>query len=338
MKKKNKNPGIIIRGGITDIPGILVGSVEDTSGLTGCTVVMYPKGAVPGVDVRGGAPGTELTDAIRPGTSADFIQAILLTGGSNFGLGATSGVMNWLAEHGFGAMTESGPVPTVPAAVIFDITYAKGALRPDAKMGYEACEAATNLPVQEGSVGAGAGATVGKIYGCPMKGGMGTASWTIPGGPTVGALVVVNALGDIWNNGHIIAGALRPNGTFVNQTKAILEGEIPTPCANKFRGMNTTIAVIATNAKLTKAEASRVASLAHDGMARAISPVHLQEDGDTVFCLATGTDKSGLTGEFAVNAVGTTAAVVLRKAIVRGVQAATKFNQHKTLFHPDEEE
>ncbi len=308
------------QGGLTDVPGILVGNAEDESGRTGCTVILCPKGAVPGVDIRGGAPGTELTDAIRPGTSTDVVQAVLLTGGSYFGLAATEGVMHWLTEKGIGFMTEAGPLPAVPAAVIFDIIYAKGARRPDAKMGYAACQAANAGPISEGSVGAGAGATVGKIYGRPMKGGLGTASWTIPGGPIVAALAVVNPLGDVWDRGRIIAGALRADGTFVNQTRAILEGELPPTGPQR----STTIAVVATTARLTKAEASRIATLAHDGMARGISPVHLQDDGDTVFCLATGSDKSGLTGDFAVTAVGTAAAVVLEKAIIRGVQMAYK--------------
>jgi L-aminopeptidase/D-esterase-like protein len=248
------------------------------------------------------------------------VDAVLLTGGSYFGLAATEGVMHWLTEKGIGFMTDAGPLPTVPAAVIFDIIYAKGARRPDAKMGYAACQAANVGPIAEGSIGAGAGATVGKIYGRPMKGGLGTASWTIPGGPIVAALAVVNPLGDVWDRGRIVAGALRPDGTFVNQTRAILDGELPS--ASQLR--STTIAVVATTAKLTKAEASRVATLAHDGMARAISPVHLQNDGDTVFCLATGSDKSGLAGDFAVTAVGTVAAVVMERAIIRGVQMAYK--------------
>ncbi|MFM1650705.1 P1 family peptidase [Brevibacillus sp. B_LB10_24] len=312
--------GMVFKGGLTDVPGILVGHAEDESGRTGCTVVLYPKGAVPGVDVRGGFPGTIQTDAIRPGTATEVVQAVLLTGGSNFGLAAASGVMNWLAQRGFGVPTEGGTLPTVPGAVIFDLIFAKGARRPDAKMGYAASQAANAGPVEEGSVGAGAGATVGKIYGRPMKGGVGTASWKIPGGPVVAALAVVNAVGDIWDHDHIIAGALRPNGTFVNQTRAILEGVPP----RTSQGRNTTIAVVATTAVLTKAEASRVATLAHDGMARAISPVHTQADGDTIFCLATGTDTSGLTGNNAVTAVGTTAAVVLEQAIIRGVRAANR--------------
>ncbi|MFF2910235.1 P1 family peptidase [Paenibacillus sp. NPDC057934] len=315
------------KGSITDVPGVLVGHAEDKSGRTGCTVILYPEGAVPGVDVRGGYPGTEQTDAIKPGTSTDLIQGVLLTGGSNFGLAATAGVVNWLAEHGYGTQTAVGPLPTVPAAVIFDLYYAKGSPRPDTRLGYMAAQTAKAGSVAMGSVGAGAGATVGKIYGTPMKGGVGTASWKISGGPVVAAIVVVNALGDIWDEDHIIAGALEPDGKFVNQTKAILEGIPPMPAA--VRSRSTTIAVIATTAKLDKAEAGRVATLAHDGMARAISPVHIQEDGDTIFCIATGTDTSGLIGNAAVTAVGTVAAVVLEQAIVRGVKAAQAEIEHQ---------
>ncbi|WP_079414940.1 P1 family peptidase [Paenibacillus ferrarius] len=315
------------KGSITDVPGVLVGHAEDKSGRTGCTVILYPEGAVPGVDVRGGYPGTEQTDAIKPGTATDLIQGVLLTGGSNFGLAATAGVVNWLAEHGYGTPTGVGPLPTVPAAVIFDLYYAKGSPRPDAQLGYKAAKAAKAGSVAQGSVGAGAGATVGKIYGTPMKGGVGTASWQIPGGPIVAAIVVVNALGDIWDHDHIIAGALEPDGKFVNQTRAILEGIPPMP--SSIRNRSTTIAVIATTAKLDKAEAGRIATLAHDGMARAISPVHIQADGDTIFCIATGTDTSGLIGNAAVTAVGTVAAVVLEQAIVRGVKAAQAQIKHQ---------
>lgn len=300
-------------GGLTDVPGILVGSVEDKSGRTGCTVILCPDGAVPGVSVVGGNPGTQQTDSIRPGTKEEPVKAVLLTGGSNFGLAAASGVTRWLFEHNV------DEVPIVPTAVIFDLLFAKGSVPPDTNLGYAACEAANAGPVSEGNVGAGAGATVGKFYGSPMKGGLGTASLHIPGGPVVAALAVVNPLGDIWDNGRIVVGALRPNGTFVNQTRAMLNG-VPSPLFTQT--MNTTIAVVATTAQLTKAEASRVATLAQDGMARAISPVHTQWDGDTVFCLALGSDICYLKGDAAVTVVGTAAAAVLEKAIIRGALAA----------------
>ena len=299
-------------GGLTDVPGILVGTAEDESGRTGCTVIICPKGAVPGVSVVGGNPGTMETDSIRPGTREELVQAVLLTGGSRYGLSAASGVMRWLYEQ------RISEVPLVPAAVIFDLLYAKGSNPPDAALGYTACQAANKGPVAEGNVGAGAGATIGKFYGEPMKGGQGTASIHIPGGPVVAALAIVNPLGDVWNHGHIVVGALRPDGEFVNQTRVMLEG-VPSPL---FSEMNTTIAVVATTAQLTKAEASRVATLAQDGMARAISPIHSQWDGDTIFCLATGSDTEYYKGDAAITVIGTAAAVVLEKAIIRGALAA----------------
>lgn len=312
MKNEENNFMKNKRGGLTDIPGILVGAVEDESGRTGCTVIICPNGAVPGVSVVGGNPGTMETDSLRPGTKEDPVQAVLLTGGSRYGLAAASGVMRWLYENGI------AEVPHVPAAVIFDLLYAKGSNPPDAALGYAACQVANTGTVKEGNVGAGAGATIGKFYGTPMKGGQGTASIHIPGGPVVAALAIVNPLGDVWQQGHIVVGALRPDGKFVNQTKLMLEG-VPSPL---FSEMNTTIAVVATTAQLTKAETNRVAALAQDGMARAISPIHSQWDGDTIFCLATGTDTDYYKGDAAITVIGTAAAVVLEKAIIRGALAA----------------
>lgn len=301
-------------GGLTDVPGILVGSAQNKNGRTGCTVILCPAGATPGVDVRGGNPGTLLTDAVRPGMKDNPVRAVLLTGGSNLGLPAVGGVMRWLVEH----VIEE--VPVVPAAVIYDVDYARGSPPPDAEMAYAACESANAGPIAEGNVGAGAGATIGKFYGRPMKGGLGTASVKIPGGPVVAAIAAVNPLGDVWDQGRIVAGALQPDGKFVNQTQAMLDG-IPSPLF--FEPRNTTIAVVATTAQLTKAEACRVASLAHDGMARAISPIHTQWDGDTVFCLALGTDQNyRMTSDAAITVVGTAAAVALEQAIIRGAIAA----------------
>jgi len=299
-------------GGLTDIPGILVGNAQDKSGRTGCTVILCPNGAVPGVSVSGGGPGTQNTDIVRPGTEDLPAYGVLLTGGSFFGLPAAGGVMRWLVEQGI------AEVPLVPAAVIFDLPFAKGSIPPDAALAYAACQAANAGPVPEGNVGAGAGATAGKIYGRPMKSGLGTASWTIPGGPVVAALAVVNPVGDVWWGGRIVVGALRPDGTFVNQTQALLNG-VPTPYTQT---MNTTIAVVATTARLTKTEANRVAALAEDGMGRAISPDHTQWDGDTIFCLSLGSFTSNLTSDELVTQVGTAAAVVLQQAIIRGALAA----------------
>lgn len=295
------------------MPGILVGNAENTSGRSGCTVILCPGGAVAGVDVGGGSPGTQNTDILRAGNSEYPVYGLLLTGGSFFGLPATGGVMRWLVEQ------QIDDVPLVPAAVIYDLPYAEGSSPPDADLAYLACRTASSGPVSEGNVGAGAGATAGKIYGIPMKSGLGTASLRIPGGPVVAALAIVNPLGDVWNNGRIVVGALRPDGAFVNQTQAMLEG-VPSPLY--FR--NTTIAVIATTALLTKAQANRVARLADDGMARAISPNHTQWDGDTVFCLALGSETTELSSDALVSIVGTAAAVVLQQAIVRGALAAQR--------------
>lgn len=300
-------------GGLTDVPGILVGNAEDESGRTGCTVILCPDGAVPGVDVSGGSPGTQNTDIIRPGEAEYPVYGLLLTGGSFFGLPAAGGVMRWLVEQ------RIDEVPLVPAAVIFDLPFAMGSPPPDAALAYAACQAANAGPVPEGNVGAGAGATVGKIYGKPMKGGLGTASLRIPGGPVVAALAVVNALGDIWDQGRIVVGALNPNGTFVDQTRVMLDG-VPSPLF--YQPTSTTIALVATTERLTKAEATRVARLADDGMARAISPNHTQWDGDTVFCLALGSHTSNMTRDAVVTIVGTAAAVVLEQAIIRGALAA----------------
>lgn len=299
-------------GGLTDVHGILVGNAEEKSGRTGCTVILCPDGAVPGVSVSGGGPGTQNTDIIRPGTQENPAYGVLLTGGSFFGLSAAGGVMRWIVEHGI------AEVPLVPAAVIYDLPFAKGSPPPDAALAYAACLAANAGPVPEGNVGAGAGATAGKIYGRPMKSGLGTASWTIPGGPVVAALAVVNPVGDVWCGGRIVVGALRPDGTFVNQTQAMLDG-VPPP---NIQTRNTTICVVATTARLTKTEANRVAALAEDGMGRAISPDHTQWDGDTIFCLSTGSYTSKLTSDELVTQVGTAAAVVLEQAIIRGAMAA----------------
>ncbi|SDE29501.1 putative aminopeptidase [Sporomusa acidovorans DSM 3132] len=220
--------------------------------------------------------------------------------------------MRWIVEQGI------DDVPLVPAAVIYDLPFAKGSPPPNAALAYAACQAANAGPVPEGNVGAGAGATAGKIYGRPMKSGLGTASLCIPGGPVVAALAVVNPVGDVWCGGRIVVGALNPDGTFVNQTRAMLAG-VPSPHSQT---RNTTIAVVATTALLTKAEANRVAVLAEDGMARAISPDHTQSDGDTIFCLALGSDPSDLSSDELVTLVGTAAAAVLEEAIIRGALAA----------------
>jgi len=295
---------------ITAIQGIRVGHASDMHARTGCTVVLCESGAVAGVDVRGSAPGTRETDAIRPGRLVREAHAILLTGGSAFGLDATGGVMRYLEERGVGFPVGALRVPIVPAAVIFDLGVGDPHIRPDAAMGYSACEAADCAPVQMGAVGVGTGATVGKVVGCAASpGGLGSAVSSRAGGLIVGAVVAVNAVGNVvGSDGAIIAGARDPDtGEFVDVTDSR---------SNAQAGANTTIGVVATNAILSPAEAGRVASTAHDGLARAIRPAHTLYDGDTIFALATGALHAD------ANVVGVLAADVVREAIVRAVQAA----------------
>lgn len=305
-------------GGITQVPGVQVGHAGDDRGGTGCTVVLFPpEGAVTGVDVRGPAPGTRETDLLRPGARVDRIHAILLTGGSAFGLAAAGGVMAYLEEQGIGHYVGVARVPLVPAAVIFDLVVGDPAARPDAAMGYAACQAASAGPVAEGNVGAGTGATIGKLMGMGgiMKGGVGTASLVLDSGVTVGALVVVNALGDVYHPelGVKLAGTRDPEtGALLDTRDYVRRGVEPNPRA----GLNTTLAVVATDARLDKAEACRVASMAHNGLARSIMPVHTMMDGDVVFAASTGEK------EASPSTVGAAASQVVAAAVVRAVHAA----------------
>lgn len=305
-------------GAITDVPGIRVGHWTHPDAPTGCTVVIADGGAVGGVDQRGGAPGTIETDLLDPLNTVQTVNAVFLSGGSAYGLGATHyGVMRYLEERGQGYRVGRGlVVPIVPGAIIFDLHVA-GNVRPGPDCGYEAASAASDGAVPEGSVGAGAGATVGKLRGIgrAMKGGVGTASITLESGLTVAAIVVVNALGDVIDpaTGRVIAG-VRGDGDVLVDARRIVREEVP---AQPLR-QNTTIGVVATNARLTKAEATKVAQMAQNGLARAIVPVHTPSDGDTVFSLATGT----LTDGFDVGQVGALAAEVMAVAILRAVRAA----------------
>jgi len=304
-------------GKITDVPGIEVGHAQNFHAGTGCTVVISRKGAVGGVDVRGSAPGTRETDLMRPMNLVERVHAVVLCGGSAFGLAAAGGVMRYLEEHGVGFDTGVARVPIVAGAVIFDLGYGDWRVRPDEGMGYEACLNAGTGDVPQGSVGAGTGATVGKILGmeCCMKGGVGTSSIRLPGGIVVGAIVVVNALGDVVDpqTGRILAGARDPKtGKFINTWNFILEG-------NTIKGQelgNTTVGVVATNAYLTKEQANKVAAMAHDGLALAIRPVHTMLDGDTLFVLSTGQI------ECDVNVIGTAAAEAIARAVVNAVKNA----------------
>jgi L-aminopeptidase/D-esterase-like protein len=309
---------------ITDVPGIRVGHATHATARTGCTVVLcdLPKGrgAVGGVDQRGGAPGTRETDLLRPLHLVQEVHAVLLAGGSAFGLAAAEGVMRYLEERGVGFHARVAKVPIVPAAILFDLDVGDASVRPDAAMGYAACQAASSGPVAEGNVGVGTGASVGKILGIgrAMKGGIGTASAHLGGGLVVGALVAVNAFGDVVDpaSGRILAGARRLVGEGFADTLATLRGLVGKATLRFAAAHNTVIGVVATNARLTKEEANKVAQMAHDGLARAIRPAHTLFDGDTLFALATGPKRAD------VNLIGAYAAETVAQAIVRAVQAA----------------
>lgn len=287
---------------ITRIQGILVGHDSDQEGMTGCTVVLTPDGATAGVDVRGAAPGTRETDLLRPENLVQQVHGVILAGGSAFGLDAAGGVMRWLAEQGSGFDAGIARVPIVPGAVIFDLMEGDAHAWPDAAAGYRACTVASAEPVSPGRVGAGTGATVAKVYGPQgaRPGGVGSAVAELPAGGLVGALVVVNALGEIFD-----PHSGRPLVSGVGGTPP---GGWPLP------GQNTTLGVVATDIPLSKAQCQRVAQMAHDGLARTIRPSHTMYDGDTIFVLSTGL---GPTGD--VNGVGILAAEVVAQAIVRAV-------------------
>jgi L-aminopeptidase/D-esterase-like protein len=309
--------------GLTAVPRIKVGHFTLPERPTGCTVVLVDgEGAVGGVSQRGGAPGTRETDLLDPQNMVDKVNAVVLAGGSAFGLAAADGVMRYLEERGVGwKVGAAGVVPIVPAAILFDLGFGGDAkIRPTADCGHRAAAAATSGPVAEGNVGAGAGATVGKMAGPgrAMKGGIGTASITLPNGLSVGAIVAVNAVGDIVDpvSGQLVAGLRTADGKALADASALLRsGAIgaTTPRA----GGNTTIAVVATNARLSKADVNRVAAMADDAFARAIRPSHTTSDGDTVFALATGQ-----WGPAGATQVGALAADVLAEAIVRAVVQA----------------
>jgi L-aminopeptidase/D-esterase-like protein len=304
---------------ITDVDGLSVGHYTDLENITGCTVVLaLPEGAVAGVDVRGSAPATRETDLLRPAHLVERAHAILLTGGSAFGLDAAAGVMRFLEERQVGFPFGGAFVPIVPAAALFDLGIGNALVRPDEKAGYAACEAATGGAVEEGSVGAGTGASVGHLLGpkFAMKSGIGTTSQKIGKGIIVAAIVVANPLGDVIDpqTGNIIAGTLRPViGGWLDTGNAI-KGDLA-QLALGFR--NTTIGVVATNAALTKEQVNVVAMMAHDGIARALRPAHSMFDGDALFALATGRIKDG-----DVTAIGHAASEVVAASIVRGVRAA----------------
>lgn len=305
-------------GAITAVPGIRVGHATDPVGLTGCTVVLCEKGAVGGVDQRGGAPGTRETDLLRPLHLVQKVHAVLLAGGSAFGLAAAEGVMRYLEERRVGFDARVAKVPIVPAAILFDLDLGDPKARPNAEMGYAACQTASDGPVAEGSVGAGTGATVGKILGPKraMKSGLGTAVASLGGGLVVGALVAVNAFGDVVDpaTGGILAGARKLRSDELADTLATMR-TFAGKAILRFAS-STVIGVVATNARLTKEEANKVAQMAQDGIARAVRPAHTMFDGDTLFALATSDKRAD------VNLVGAYGAEVVAQAIVRAVRAA----------------
>ena len=314
-------PGADARG-LTAVDGLKVGSVTLAERPTGCTVILVDgAGAVGGVSQRGGAPGTRETDLLDPGNMVDKVNAVVLSGGSAFGLEAATGTVRWLEEHGMGWDVRIAKVPIVPSAILFDLPVGGNPkVRPTADCGYRAADAATSGAVQEGSIGAGAGATVGKSGGPnrSMKAGLGSYAIRMPNGLVVGAIVAVNAVGDIIDpdTGRVVAGVRSPDGTFADARLLLRRGG---PSQTPRPGENTTIGLVATNATLTKADAHRMAIMADDGFARAIFPSHTMGDGDTVFSLATGT----WTGEANITQIGALAADVLAKAIVRAATEAT---------------
>ncbi|MCB9102104.1 MAG: P1 family peptidase [Anaerolineales bacterium] len=302
------------------IPGIQVGHAQNLTAATGCTVVLTPAGAVCGVDQRGGAPGTREISLLQPMHLVEKVNAVLLAGGSAFGLAAADGVMRWLEEHHIGLDVIVARVPIVPAAVLFDLTIGRSDIRPDAAMGYEACQNAVNETsgLSTGSVGAGTGATVGKIIGpqAAMKAGIGAAVIEVRPNLFVGALIAVNCFGDVIDpqSGQILAGARKlPDGGFANTMQVMKQ-----TTGAYIRPGNTVIGLVATNAPLSKETANKVAQMAHNGLARTVRPAHTMFDGDTLFALSTGTGQLG-----DVNLIGAFAAEAVAQAVVDAVQQAT---------------
>lgn len=307
--------------GLTAVRGLEVGHFTMPGRPTGCTVILTGAGVVGSVDVRGGAPATKETDLLDPVNAVEVVHAIVLSGGSAFGLDASTGVMRYLEERGIGYETRVARVPIVPAASLIDLAFGGDPkIRPNAECGYKAAEAATDGPVAEGNVGAGAGSTVGKTAGSQraMKAGIGSSAIVQPSGLVVAAIVAVNAVGDIIDpsTGRVVAGVRTADGKALADARRVIRaGGDLRPRA----GENTTIGVVATNARLTKVQAQKVAQMAHDGYARAINPVHTPGDGDTIFSLATATHE----GEANVSMIGALAAEAMADAVVRAATEAT---------------
>ncbi|MBZ6007130.1 MULTISPECIES: P1 family peptidase [Paraclostridium] len=304
---------------ILDVKGIKVGQVEDKEGLTGCTVIICEDGGVCGVDVRGSAPGTRETDLLDPINMVQKVHAIVLSGGSAFGLESTCGVSRYLEEKGIGFDVGVAKVPIVTGAVLFDLGVGNPKCRPNIEMGYKACEIANNIELKQGNYGAGCGATVGKIRGSEFctKGGIGSYSIKLDNGLVVSAIIAVNAFGDVYENGQVIAGVLNDDkNDFLNTYDLMKKG------VNKggFNIDNTTIGAVVTNAKLSKAECKKISQMAHNGFAKSIFPIHTPHDGDTIFTLATGEVETDIT------LLGSIASEVVEKSVISAIKNASKTN------------
>lgn len=304
---------------ILDVKGIKVGQVQQMEGLTGCSVIICEEGAVCGVDVRGSAPGTRETDLLDPINMIQKVHAVVLSGGSAFGLEATCGVSKYLEENGIGFDVGVAKVPIVTGAVLFDLGVGDPKCRPNIDMGYEACKVASSTNLEQGNFGAGCGATVGKIKGSNFctKGGIGSYSIKLDNGLVVAALIAVNAFGDVYEEGKVIAGVLNDSkDEFLNTYNLMKQG------VNKggFNIDNTTIGVVATNAKLDKAQCKKVSQMAHNGFAKTIFPIHTPHDGDTIFTLATGEVETDVT------LLGSLATEVVEKSIINAIKNAKSIN------------
>lgn len=317
-----------MKNSITDVPGILVGHATDTEALTGCTVILCKRGTIGGVDQRGGAPGTRETDLLHPMHLVNEVHGVLLSGGSAFGLDAATGVLRFLEEKGIGFNTGAARVPIVPGAVLYDLAIGNPKKRPNAQMGYAACQNASEIPPLSGSIGVGTGASVGKLMGMKqaMKSGVGSASMEIGGGIIVGAIVAVNAFGDVVDsqNGKILAGARVIRRGFVKagsqayfaDTLEMMKSFAGRKILQFASSSNTVIGVVATNARFTKEEINKIAQMAHNGLAMTIRPAHTMLDGDTIFALSTKEKKGD------VNIVGAFAAKVMADAIISAIKSS----------------
>ena len=307
---------------ILDVTGIKVGQAQNEKALTGCTVIICEDGATCGVDVRGGGPGTRETDLLNPVNMIQKVHAVVLSGGSAFGLESTCGVSEYLEEQNIGFDVGVAKVPIVVGAVLFDLGAGDAKVRPDKKMGYEACVNASSEKLQQGNYGAGCGATVGKIKGMEyaMKGGIGSSSIKLPNGLVVSAMVAVNAFGDVYENGQVIAGVLNDEKTKVDNSYELMKEGVS---KGGFSIDNTTIGVVVTNAKLDKAGCTKISQMAHNGYAKTIFPIHTPHDGDTIFTMATGEVEIGAD----ITLLGSLATEVIEKSILNAIKNAKSINK-----------